>query len=363
MLYNGKRSVFPENGMAKQSLGNKQAEVQFRRKLMKQNRGEACCFIEEPDSSDVFVMIEERMQRTREMVEGIHAAGIAIEPFLEVGAERCQRALVLENEFDMRGIAADISLDSLMFAERIAVKYGYQKLPVRICCDANNLPIRPNSLPFTFCYQTLHHFSDPSPIVASLQRILSNEGSFYFDEEPVRMKGRIPMFRRGNKPVGFVQKTLAKMKLLDFVSDTGRAEVEAGVTETDFTLGQWKDLLDGFDIAEVTVDSRLVHGKKLARLLDTNGFSRLWVELMGGNIHGLCHKKQKAEAATVPAVHDMMDAFICPECLESGAENRLASSNGRLLCSTCGTTFPIVNGIHMLLTKKLGTTLYPEYST
>ncbi len=232
--------------MAEQSLGNKRAEIQFRRKLMQQNRGEACCFIDEPDSRDVFIMIEGRMQRTREMVESIRAAGITIEPFLEVGAERCQRALVLENEFDVRGIAADISLDSMLFAEKIADHFHYTKMPIRVCCDANKLPIRPASFPFAFCYQTLHHFSDPLPMVTALWRVLNSQGSFHFDEEPVTMRGRIPLFLRGNKPVGFGQKALARLHLLDFISDTGLAETKAGVGENAFTLRQWGRILDNF---------------------------------------------------------------------------------------------------------------------
>jgi uncharacterized protein YbaR (Trm112 family)/SAM-dependent methyltransferase len=349
--------------MAAQSLRNKRAEVDFRRKLMQQNRGEACYFADEPGVADVFPMIEGRIQRTREMISGLVASGLALEPYLEVGAERCQRSLVLENEFGFSGIAADISLDSMLFAGRIAEKYHYSKMPLRVCCDANRLPIRSGSVQFAFCYQTIHHFSDPSPILASICRSLSSTGAFYFDEEPVTMRGRIPLFLRGNKPVGLMQKALAKLRLLDFFSATGLAEAKAGVGENDFTLKQWEDMLTAFQTDDVIVDSRLLHGQKLKCLINTTGISRFWVELMGGNIHGLCRKKQKAGAATEPEIQNPMDMLICPECSGAGIENGLLKENETMKCPSCGSSYPIIKGVVMMFTKKLGTILYPEYYT
>jgi SAM-dependent methyltransferase len=347
--------------MAEQSIVNKKGEVTFRKKLAQQHRGEKHHFDEELDVAGIMDMIDWRIQRTREMAKNTYAAGICMSPFLEIGAERCQRSLMLENELGFPGIAADISLDSLLFAERIAVKYGYKKLPVRICCDANNIPVRAGAIPFVFFYQTIHHFSDPSPVLSSINRILTSRGCLFFDEEPTSMRASCKLFLRGNKPVGLMQKILTKLHLMDFVSGIGSPEVRAGITETDFTLRRWGTVLNKFDYSNVIVDSKLLHGSTLNGLLCSNGLSRFWVELMGGNIHGLCRKKQKAVSASMPALHNPMDALICPECLESGSEQGLRTDNGKLVCSSCGKSYSLVKGVYMLFTKKLGSTLYPEH--
>ena len=347
--------------MAEQSIVNKKGEVTFRKKLAQQHRGEKHHFDEELDVAGIMDVIEWRMQRTREMAKNTCEAGICMSPFLEIGAERCQRSLMLENELGFRGIAADISLDSLFFAERIAAKNGYKKLPLRICCDANNLPVRARVIPFVFFYQTIHHFSDPSPVLSSIDRILTHRGCLYFDEEPTSVRASFRLFLRGNKPVGLMQKILTKLHLMDFVSGIGSPEVKAGITETDFTLRRWGTVLNKFDYSNVIVDSKVLHGKTLKGLLRSNGPSRFWVELMGGNIHGLCRKKQKANDAATSAIQNPMDALICPVCLEAGNEHSLQSDNGKLVCTKCDSSYPIVNGIYMLFTKKLGVALYPEY--
>jgi SAM-dependent methyltransferase len=280
--------------MTEQSLINKRGEVTFRRKLAEQHRGEKHHFDDELDEAGIMNMIDWRMHRTREMIQMQQNKRVKLTPFLEIGAERCQRSLVMENEFGYQGIAADISLDSLMFAERIADRYGHARMPLRICCDANKLPIRSGSIPFVFFYQTIHHFSDPSPVLSSINKILAPTGCLFFDEEPASVRVSCKFFLRGNKPVGLLQKILTKLKLMDFVSGIGSPEVKAGITETDFTLCRWGKVLNGFDYSDVTVDSKLLHGNKLATLLHSNGIARFWVELMGGNIHGLCRKKQKA---------------------------------------------------------------------
>jgi len=347
--------------MKEQSIENKQGEVSFRRKLAEQHRGEKHHFAGELDANEIMEMIDWHINRTREMAKKISAAGINMTPFLEIGAERCQRSLVLENEFGYHGIAADISLDSMMFAERIADKYHYSKMPLRICCDANKLPIRSGSIHFAFCYQTIHHFSDPSPVLASINKTLTLPGCLYSDEEPVSVRASVKLFLRGNKPTGMMQKMLSRLHLMDFVSGIGSPEVRAGITETDFTLRRWGKALLEFEYGEVIVDSKLLHGKTLDGLLHSNGPSRFWVELMGGNIHGLCRKKQKAGAESASKIQNPMEAFICPECLESGAENSLRSDYGKLICLKCNNSYPIINDVFMLFTKKLGTVLYPEY--
>ena len=90
---------------------------------------------------------------------------LKISPFIEIGAERCQRSLVMQNDFRADGAAVDISYDRLKSADYYRKVFKKEKMPVRICCDAYNLPFLNNFVPFIFCYETLHHFLDPSPIV------------------------------------------------------------------------------------------------------------------------------------------------------------------------------------------------------
>jgi SAM-dependent methyltransferase/uncharacterized protein YbaR (Trm112 family) len=344
-----------------QDIANKRSEIEFRRKLASQTAGETIYFPDEPNSSEIMHIMDERMLRTLVMCEEMLKNDVNISPYLELGAERCQRALVLENECHASGIAVDISLESLLFASRIAEAKGFKSMPVRVCCDAHCLPIKSHSIPFTFCYQTLHHFPNPRPVSDELVRVLTNDGTFYFDEEPVRMRGKLFHFRRGNKILSSLEKVLAKLHLLDFFSSTGRAEVEAGVVEADFTLRQWGSILAQFSIDDVIVDSRLIHNRKLNKLVRSYGPSRWWVEAMGGNIHGICRRKEPVPDNKDKVNHNPIDLLICPECKQKGNETKLGLSESGMTCPYCKTIYPQVEGVHLLFCRELGHELYPEH--
>ncbi len=103
---------------------------------------------------------------------------MAMTPYIEIGAERCQRSLVMENDLACTGIALDISFDMLRCCEYYAHRFNKPRLPLRICADAYRLPFASGSVPFMFCYDTLHHFPDPVPVIKELFRVLSPGGPF-----------------------------------------------------------------------------------------------------------------------------------------------------------------------------------------
>jgi SAM-dependent methyltransferase len=344
--------------MVEQSIETKKAEIEFRRKLAEQHAGGPVYFEDEPDAEEITEIMAERMAGTRRLADELGAAGVSLSPYMEIGAERCQRALVLENEYGCHGVAADISLDSLLFAERIAEADGYREMPVRVCCDAERLPVRKGAARFAFCYQTLHHFLDPSPVVAELARVLAGDGAFYFDEEPVRMRARIMLFRRGNNPVDVIGRLLVKLRLADFFSDTGRAEVEAGVTETDFTVAEWARILQPFDYSGVKIDSRKLHSLHLTELLRDRSPKRWWVALMGGNVHGICRVRGNKSGSVV---ENPIDALVCPECLSDGIESGFELKDNKVVCRNCAAAYPSVKGVYLLFNKVIGCALYPGY--
>jgi SAM-dependent methyltransferase len=121
------------------------------------------------------------MADTAQAMERLRKRGVALSPYLELGAERGQRALVLENDFGARGAAVDLSLDMLRSTAHYGEVFHKPRMPERICCDAHTLPFRTGSLPFVFCYEFLHHFPTPAPVVKEIHRVLAPGGWFFFD--------------------------------------------------------------------------------------------------------------------------------------------------------------------------------------
>ncbi|MEN4006265.1 MAG: class I SAM-dependent methyltransferase [Methanobacteriaceae archaeon] len=131
-------------------------------------------------------ILSDRMKKTFEQMILLKESGAVLSPYIEIGAERCQRSLVMENDLKATGAAIDISYDMLKSCDYYKDVFNKSKVPLRICCDANNLPFITNSIPFVFCYETLHHFPDPTPILKEIHRVLSPGGHFFFDDEPYK---------------------------------------------------------------------------------------------------------------------------------------------------------------------------------
>jgi len=343
----------------RQGISEKSGEVIFRQKLASQQSKDGNIVF--PDLRTHNEMLDVMMQRaavTRDSMMRLSDDGNSLTPFIELGAERCQRALVLENEFDAQGIAVDISFDMLKLGAEVAKGLGYKKIPMRICCDANNLPIRDSALQFAFCYATLHHFPNPSPVLKEMARVLGDQAVLYFDEEPI--KGAIYRFTRLYQRHGHSLNTLEKMLdglgLLPLVSKGGGVEVDHGVLEEEFDLMTWQRALAPFQKIEVTAN------KMLGLRLDNFSFSlsKVLAWTLGGNIEVYC-RVAKAQQASTPFT-GFSDILRCPSCANKhSSQLNVARQRQGLQCHECGCYYPKVDGVIFLFEQSLGRRLYPEY--
>ncbi|MCM2267380.1 MAG: class I SAM-dependent methyltransferase [Elusimicrobiales bacterium] len=296
------------------------------------------------------------MKKTRDEISRIRARGMPISPYLEIGAERCQRSLVMENDLGAEGLAADLSFDMLKSCGHYMSVFGKSKSPLRVCCDANALPFLSGSIPFVFCYQTLHHFPDPGPIVAEMNRVLSPGGYFSVNEEPFMKvlhfglyKGR-KIYAQNAPPPGKLRDTLDF-----FFSESDCNEVAHGVIENDrITLGTWRRALAVF--AEKDFKLRTIKGIE-ADLFGAGGLWRLaaaW--LFGGEIRGVGRK-----AGVPPAVPRLpAESLACPACAERGKESPVRLDVSGASCAVCGSRFPSEDGVLFLFARDKFVELYPE---
>src|SRR5262245_50242746 len=88
-----------------------------------------CRIITKKDEHDRILM--ERVKATHHRMKDLARLGINLSPFLELGAERGQRSLVLTNDFGAHGIAVDISYHQLKTMEHFSKLFKREKLPLR----------------------------------------------------------------------------------------------------------------------------------------------------------------------------------------------------------------------------------------
>lgn len=346
-----------------QSVESKLGEIAFRRKLFQQHVEGERVFDDEYSSSDMLEILEERMEKARYQMSRLAAQGVGLTPYVEIGAERGQRALVLENDFGARGFAVDLSYESLQSVSYLAEHFGQERLPICVCCDAYNLPFRNNSIPFAFCYNTLHHFPDPTPIVAEVYRVMA-PGRFFFDEEPFKQLLRLALYKR--KPLRTLEARRRRSALVKVIetlfSEVVPGELDYGIVENeDISIAMWRRILDVFGQAEVTLESpgRFVRASLYGSSFDPR---YLITKLLGGNVRGLCEKN----AGRALELEDIWDALGCPSCRvvnPQGEEDRapLQRAGGDLRCANCGRSFPVRDGVLFLFTETELTKLYPEF--
>ena len=292
------------------------------------------------------------MTRTFEEVNQLRQQGIPIAPYVEIGAERGQRSLVMENDLGVTGAAVDLSFDTLKSCDYYSRVFNKSKVPLRICCDAEKLPFKSNSVPFVFCYETLHHFPDPAPIVREIHRILHPGGYFFFAEEPYKKVFHLNLYKtkkiysKDYLQIGIIRKTLDF-----FFAQKSFNEVNYGVIENhDIPIKTWKRALEIFDEKRVTLQS--------LRVLKTNLFEQnqyvrfILAYLFGGGISGLCCKSGEL----LEQKSSIRDLLSCPTCVDGS----LKHNNQFLLCSQCGKSYPILDGVIFLLPYDKLQVLYPE---
>ena len=142
-----------------QTLQNKKGEIDFRKKLAEQIQTNSTCITGQPTQEEYISILKQRVDDTRSIFKKLQEKGIPLSPFLEIGAERGQRSMLLVNELNASGFMSDISYESLESAHLFKKPFRFKKMPTPICCDAYNLPFKTGSIPFIFCFQTLHHLS------------------------------------------------------------------------------------------------------------------------------------------------------------------------------------------------------------
>ncbi|HSV50173.1 MAG TPA: class I SAM-dependent methyltransferase [Candidatus Acidoferrales bacterium] len=351
--------------MKQQSGKTQKGEIEFRKKLFRQQVDGECIFNDEYDAQGIEKILEDRMKKTHDHLVSLKEKGIILSPYLEIGAERCQRSLVMENDLKANGAAVDISFDMLKSCDHYKDLFGKSKVPLRVCCDANNMPFMTNSVPFVFCYETLHHFPDPAPIVKEIHRVLSPGGCFSFNEEPFKKVLHINLYN-AEKAYANRQPRRSKFRKIKTVLDIFFArktcnEVDHDIIENlDITIKTWKKTLKVFEEKNVNLHSNAITKKVDSEMFHPKNRTKyLLAYLFGGEISGVCRKAGSYNGNITP----IADVLVCPSCLENGKESKLTSKSSALVCDNCNTIYPIHEGVVFVFTPKKLKELYPEIST
>jgi len=345
--------------MEHQQLGNQKGEIEFRRKLVRHQIEDGKVFDDYFDGSATKEILRDRMAETKSGMTRLAEAGVPLSPYLEIGAERGQRSLVMENDMNARGAAADISADMLRSCDYYKAIFNCANLPLRVCCDANNLPFQSNSIPFVFCYETLHHFPSPTPIVAEIYRVLRPEGYFWFDDEPYKRVLHWNLYDGGKGHNTEAVKRGTFRKAMDrLFARMACNEVEHGIIENlDIPTGEWKQALSLFTKRDVWLQpTQRINFK--AKLFDSSSSLKYLIAyLLGGRITALCQKGPGLERP----VASITEALICPSCRLSGKEISLRQENdASFVCSECHRHYPVVNGVAFVFEYGKLRELYPE---
>jgi ubiquinone/menaquinone biosynthesis C-methylase UbiE len=234
--------------MITQTQNNKMGEIEFRKKLARQQVEGIISLDDEFSSDEIEMILGDRMRATFEQMTLHKDRDIVLSPYIEIGAERGQRSLVMESDLGAEGAAIDISYDMLKSCDYYSKKFDKAKTPLRICCDAYNLPFLSNSIPFVFCYETLHHFPHPGPVIKEIFRVLLPGGYFFFAEEPFKGVARLELFESKHRNYSKQARDRGTVrKTIEFFLYKSRCnEIEHDIIENDaITIGMWKEDVPG----------------------------------------------------------------------------------------------------------------------
>jgi SAM-dependent methyltransferase len=346
-----------------QSIDHLKSEIRFREQLAEQHVSGKELVKGYINKKDHDVLMRERVDTTAKTMKRLQTEGAELGPFIEVGAERGQRSLVLCNDFNAEGFAVDISFAQLKTLDYWREFFDKPKPPVRVCCDVYHLPFQANSLNFAFCYQFLHHFPSPAPVMKELHRVLAT-GHFFFDEEPFK-RYSLKLYRRkvGNKP-GKLRQYLRYLE--SFIADQYETEEEYGIIENDdIPLDLWLQAVDIFDKKRVFLQSASLLFSEIGK---ESGFKVRLHKMLGGGISALVKKESAIPRAAYGAA-DLYDLLGCPECeIDPGPEGSgrdrapLDKQKDFLKCDSCRVEYPIVDDVLFLLPKQEMKELYPQFT-
>ncbi len=350
--------------MKQQSGKTQKGEIEFRKKLSRQQIDGERFFEDEYDAKGIEKILAERMKKTYDNMVSLKDRGVVLSPYLEIGAERCQRSLVMENDLEVSGAAVDISYDMLKSCDHYKKAFNKQKVPLRVCCDANNLPFMMGSIPFVFCYETLHHFPEPYPIVKEIHRVLQPGGHFFFHEEPFKKVLHINLYNaektHSNKPAKSTKLRKIKTGFDIFFAKKTCNETEHDIIENHgISLKTWKKTVGLFEEKNVNLHSNAIKKSINTELFHPKRYSDyLLAYLFGGEISGVCRK------AGAPLRKDVsiQDVLVCPSCSKNGHESKLSQKNSLLYCKECSNSYPILDGVAFLFVPEKLEELYPEVS-
>lgn len=338
--------------MVNQSIKSKLGEVSFRKILTSQHLGKKLYFEGQPNEKQIIKILRERVTNSHKIFKELTRKKVTLSPFLEIGAEKCQRAALLTSKFNAQGFALDLSFESLKSAPIFAKELNLGKLPTLICADAENLPFTNNSIPFVFAFETLHHFPKPDIVLAEMKRVSSEY--IFFSEEPVKQLLNLGIWRRDFN-LNLIEKILKKMYLLPFLSKLGGSESSYNVMENEFSIKQWQNALRGYKKLQIMLEPVFWGPKAKFDVKDDNWPINLLMKILiaveGGGITVLAKMKKEDRAI------QKNNLLICPVCKKSSLKMDLKIVN----CLSCKTHYPIYNKVIIMLAPRLRNTLYPNF--
>lgn len=337
-----------------QTIKSKLGEVNYRSKLVTQYQNKKILFENEPNQAEIIQALKQRIKSTKLDFAFLKKQKVNFTPYLEVGAEFGHRTAIVEEIYKAKGFALDISLESLRLAPYFIKQLKLKKIPERICADAYNLPFQDNSLNFVFCYQSLHHFPNPKPIIEEIYRVLKPGGYFFVNEEPISQGFNLNLWRRPTK-LRLWEKILKYALILPFISRIGKTETDHGILEETFDLKTWENSLEIFENATVWLNAykygpeTIVTKKSKSGWLKPSISTFPFIFTLGGGIKILAKKNNSKQDKKI---NNFKPFLTCPTCAKTLGPN--------LTCSKCNTRYPLYKKIKLLLDRKLMKKLYPK---